>query len=81
MTCDNLNKLKNILATVFKVEPEIITESTSPDSLPSWDSLNHLKLILAIESEFNVQLTEEQSIEILSFPLIKEILKEHNIGF
>jgi acyl carrier protein len=77
---DNTTKLKSILADVFNVGIEKINDDTSPDSLKEWDSLNHLKLILALESSFNVQLSEEQTVEILSFTLIKEVLKEHNIS-
>lgn len=77
----NENKLKSILANTFALNINEISDDASPDTLPAWDSLNHLKLILAIESEFNISFTEEQSVEILSLPLIKEVLKEHHINF
>ena len=75
------DKLKKILASVFKVKPETIDESSSVDNIEAWDSLNHLNLVLALELEFNVSLTEEQSIEIMSYPLIKLVLQEHGIKF
>jgi acyl carrier protein len=28
--------------------------------LPSWDSLNHLRIVLAVEEEFNLHLTPEE---------------------
>ena len=51
------------------------------DTVSQWDSVKHLNLVLAIEDTFNVSLTEEQSLEILSFPLIKLVLAEHGISF
>jgi acyl carrier protein len=78
---DNENKLKKILADVFKVELTLINEESSVDNIDRWDSLNHLNLVLALELEFNVSFTEEQTVEILNYPLIKIALKEHGIHF
>jgi acyl carrier protein len=51
------------------------------DTVDSWDSLKHLNLVLALEEQFGVSLTEEQSFEILSYPLIKVVLAEHGVAF
>lgn len=77
----NEQLLKNTLATVFNVPVDIIGEDSSMDTLSQWDSVKHLNLVLAVEDAFNVSLTEEQSLEILSFPLIKIILAEHGVNF
>ncbi len=78
---ENDKKLKQVLADVFDVEVNTITDEASQDNIESWDSLNHLKLVLALESAFDVSFSEEQSVEILSLGLIKEVLKEHNVKF
>lgn len=75
------SQLKKILANLFNVSPEEINDDTSMDTIEKWDSLNHLNLILALESELNVTLTEENTIEILSYPLIKTVLQEHGLQF
>ena len=77
----NEQLLKNTLAIVFNVPALLIGEESSMDTLSHWDSVKHLNLVLAIEDAFNVSLTEEQSLEILSFPLIKVVLGEHGISF
>lgn len=77
----NESLLKNTLATVFGISEENIDENSSMDTLSQWDSIKHLNLVLAIESKFNISLTEEQSLEILSYPLIKIVLAEHGISF
>ena len=77
----NEQLLKNTLAIVFNVPADLIGEESSMDTLSQWDSVKHLNLVLAIEDAFNVSLTEEQSLEILSFPLIKVVLSEHGISF
>ena len=73
---NNEQKLKQIIATVFKVEISTINNETSPDTIQNWDSLNHLNLVLALEEDFQVTFTEEQTVEILNYDLIVETLKE-----
>lgn len=74
-------KLKQVLADLFDMPAEKVGDDTSPDTVSKWDSVNHLSLVLAIENAFDVSLTEEQSVEILSYPLIKAVLQEHGIKF
>lgn len=73
---NNEQKLKQIIASVFKIDASTVNNETSPDTVESWDSLNHLNLVLALEEAFDVSLTEEQTVEILNFELIKITLKE-----
>lgn len=75
------NDLKAVLATVFKVDSTCIDDNTSPDTLEEWDSLKHMMLVLALEDRFNVSLTDEQTVEIANYPLIKAVLAEHGIEF
>lgn len=73
--------LKNTVAGVLGVSPDDINDDSSIDNLNEWDSVKHLNLVLAIEEVFGVSMTEEQSLEMLSFQLIKLVLSEHNINF
>ena len=75
------DKLKQVLADVFDVDVSKVDETTSVDTVEKWDSHNHLILVLTLEAEFNVTLTEEQTVQILSYPLIKVVLKEHGVDF
>lgn len=75
------SKLKQVLADVFGVEVSTIGETTSIDTVEEWDSVKHLNLVLALEAEFDITLTEEETVEILSYPLIKVVLEEHGVYF
>jgi acyl carrier protein len=72
----NEEKLKKIIGSVFKIDATSVNNETSPDTVESWDSLNHLNLVLALEEGFDVSFTEEQTVEILNFELIKMSLQE-----
>ena len=74
-------KLKQVLADIFGIDAATVDETTSVDTVERWDSLNHLNLVLALEQQFNVTLTEEQTVEILNYPLIKVVLEEHGVEF
>ena len=78
---DSETLLKNTVARVLGVSADDINDDSSMDNLHEWDPVKHLNLVLAIEEVFGVSMTEEQSLEMLSFPLIKIVLSEHNINF
>lgn len=71
--------IKEVIANVLGIKSEEINDESSADTIESWDSLKHLKLVLALEEELDVSFTEEQVVEMLNYALIKEIIKENNI--
>jgi acyl carrier protein len=75
----NEEKLKKIIGSVFNIDASSVNNETSPDTVESWDSLNHLNLVLALEEGFDVSFTEEQTVEILNFELIKISLQEQGV--
>ncbi len=76
---ENEKKLRQVMADAFGVKPEVITEEASVDTIKSWDSLHQMKLVLGLESAFDLSLTEQESVEILSYPLIVAVLREHGV--
>jgi acyl carrier protein len=69
-------KLKEIMASIFEVSPDEITNQTSADDLEKWDSLHHMNLIAAIEEEFGVEFEEEEMLDMINFKLILLTLSE-----
>jgi acyl carrier protein len=45
----NENSLKQVMATMLKVDASTINEDSSMDNMPNWDSLRHMNLVLALE--------------------------------
>lgn len=57
---DMLDKrLIDTLSRVFNVDPSTITPETSPATLPSWDSVGHINLVLELEEVFGVRFSSE----------------------
>lgn len=69
-------KLKEVISNVLGVPIDLINDNSSPDSIDKWDSLSHLNLVMAIEAEFDVKLTPEDSMDMLSVKLIRMIVSD-----
>ncbi len=52
--------LRQLLAEVFETTPDKIRETDSQATLPTWDSLRHLQLVMALEQRFGIQIDTEQ---------------------
>ncbi len=69
------DRLAGVLAAVLNVSPDDVTDLSSPDTIPSWDSLNHLNLVMAIEQEFGVSLSADDVMDMASVAKMREILR------
>lgn len=72
--------LEKILAEVFGVKEEEISDATSPDNLSNWDSFNGLRLFEALIKEYGIKLSIEDLGEIKNVGDIKTILRKHKIN-
>ena len=70
-------KVKMIISEVFKIDESDITAETSILTVQLWDSLNHLKLIVALEKEFNLTINDSDIVELLSFNEIIDYIKNN----
>ena len=68
--------LKDIFADMFDVARSDIDAETSPDTMPEWDSLAHVRLISAIEEAFAIKLPPEDQVEMLTFDLVVDVLAD-----
>ena len=75
-----IDRLHRVVSEVFGVPVDHVNDQSSPDTLAQWNSLSHINLVLALEAEFGLSLTPEDSMEMLSVKLIRIILAEKGIG-
>ena len=68
-------KLKKIFAKIIGVKETSIKSSTSPKNTKKWDSLAHMNLIMALEKQFKIKFTDDEITEMLTYELVKEIIK------
>ena len=62
--------LDDAFYVVFKVSKSKNKNNFSYKNLKKWDSLNHIKLILYLESKFKIKITPEQNFNLNSYKKI-----------
>ena len=67
------------MAASLGVTPDLILENTRQKDLPKWDSLAHINLMVALESNFDVSLVVEDSATLTSVPAILDYLRSRGI--
>lgn len=70
-------KIKEIIEEVLDVDPRLIDDKFGPEDSDLWDSLNNLRLITAIEEEFDIQFTMEEIKSMVNFEVIVRVVKYH----
>jgi acyl carrier protein len=53
-------RVLDVVADTFRVPRKSVTMDSSPATIPTWDSLQQVHLILALEEEFGVQFDVDQ---------------------
>lgn len=76
---ENQIRLQRTLAGILGVPPSAIDDSASPQTISSWDSLNHLNLVMAFEQEFAVSLSVDDALEMRSVGHIRAVLAQHGV--
>jgi acyl carrier protein len=49
------DKLRNIILKELKLSSYDINEKSTAKNVPGWDSLKHMNIILAVETEYNIK--------------------------
>jgi len=75
-----LERVSIMIADLFQLPLETVGPRTSPDNVETWDSLQHLNLVLALEQEFDLQFTPEEIEQLLSVELIAALVNEKTLA-
>ena len=69
-------KLREIFANQFGLDPETITESTDIVSDLGADSLDVVELIMSLEDEFGIAISDEDAAQLFTVRRIVEYLEK-----
>jgi acyl carrier protein len=76
MTDEIEERVRGVLVDVFGLDASEVGPDTSTDTVEAWDSLQQLSVVLALEEELEVSFTDEETMEMVSFPLIVATVRE-----
>lgn len=69
-------KIQTIMAKVFGLPLEQITEQSSLDNIENWDSIHHIQMIILFEREFDIKIPDDKVGNMISYKLIKTVVDE-----
>lgn len=70
------SRVREVLAGVLDVEAEAIDDAFRRDDASAWDSMNHLRLITALEEVFGIRFTMKEVGEMESFGDVRRKVAE-----
>ncbi|EFC84739.1 acyl carrier protein [Parafrankia sp. EUN1f] len=53
-------RLARVFQEIFSDHALVVSDTTTADDVPGWDSLAHINLIYALETEFDVRIPDER---------------------
>jgi acyl carrier protein len=69
------DKIRSILAQILRLPAESIGADAAIGNVPNWDSTAHMRIMLAVEDEFGIELNEHQMVEMTSLAKIRTTIE------
>lgn len=73
---DIYEKLRPIFADTFDDDELVVTPELTADDVPEWDSLSHIRLIVAIEREFGIKFAVSEITDLKNVGELVEVIKK-----
>ena len=67
-------QVKQVFSSVFQISPEQVSDVLSPQDVPGWDSLGHVRLVTALQEQFGVEFEVDEIMRMENVAEIKKIL-------
>ncbi len=67
-------KFLSVVARTLEVDPQVLKEDSTAETISEWDSLNHWAVIGALEEEYQIEFTMDEATEFKNLGHIYEIL-------
>ena len=72
----NIIKIKKNFLAIFKIKNTKYNSKISRMNFDEWDSMNHLKFMMSLEKEFNINFTHKEYINLISIEKIEKTIKK-----
>lgn len=74
MSDTSTDKLSQIVADIFELDAHAVSDALTPDDVEQWTSLNHLRLVTAVEEAFSVSFTMDQIESVRSIGALRQLI-------
>jgi acyl carrier protein len=72
--------VEEVVGKTFNVPPHSLTNDTSKETIQEWDSMGHITLIMELESVFQVAISIEDSMEMVTIGSVKDVLNRYGVN-
>jgi acyl carrier protein len=73
-------RVAKVFAEVLGISPEQITDETSPDNTPQWDSMAAMNLVVVIEDEFDVRFSTAEIVSMRNVGIVRKVLQAKGVA-
>ena len=73
-------RVAKVFAEVLGISPEQITDETSPDNTPQWDSMAAMNLVVVIEDEFDVRFSTAEIVSMRNVGIVRKVLQAMGVA-
>jgi acyl carrier protein len=70
------DRIRAIMARVLRVPADRVGADAAIGNVPNWDSTAHMRMMLALEDEFGIDLDETRMVEMTSFAKIRAVVED-----
>ena len=74
-----MEKITQLIARVLNVDESTINDTSSPETIPEWDSLNGILMVVQLEKNFNVKFTMDEVVAVQKVADIEDALRRHHV--
>jgi acyl carrier protein len=69
-----------VFSEVLGVPIETISDETSPENTPQWDSFQAMNLVIALEAAFDVRFSTKEIVSMRTVGLVRKVLANKGIS-
>jgi acyl carrier protein len=73
-------RIRAIMAEVLRLPADRIGADAAIGTVPNWDSTAHMRIMIALEDAFGIELDESRMVEMTSFARIRDTVRQLQVG-
>jgi acyl carrier protein len=73
-------RIRAIMAEVLRLPEDRIGADAAIGTMPNWDSTAHMRMMIALEDAFGIDLDETRMVEMTSFAKIRDTVRQLHAG-
>lgn len=75
-----MDDLNEVIAATLQVPVESVPDDGTMESVPNWDSIGHLNLVMTLESRYKVKFTLDDILAMRDVPAIRRTIAARTGG-